>query len=88
MTTMLDHDEVRQVNAVRTLCKRLDGAGRRQAWEVEPHAGVDAHGLGRLSAAAEAAEAALFNVLNTARSFCAVDIPDELIFNREAQVEV
>ena len=76
-STLLTSKEVAALNRAREVLKRLeDTAWRRSLEHYDPFADVTAWDLGRLSAAASAAEDALFHVLSTARANCGAKITD------------
>ncbi len=76
-SALLTSKEVAALNRAREVLKRLeDTAWRRSLEHYDPFASVTAWDLGRLSAAASAAEDALFQVLSTARANCGVKLTD------------
>jgi hypothetical protein len=76
-STLLTSKEVAALNRAREVLKRVeDTAWRRSLEHHDPFANVTAWDLGRLSAAASAAEDALFHVLSTARANCGAKITD------------
>ena len=76
-STLLTSKEVAALNRAREVLKRLEDTAWRQSLEhYDPFADVTAWDLGRLSAAASAAEDALFHVLSTARANCGAKITD------------
>jgi len=88
---MLTSDDITKLNEARKILKRLEDRTRDAFYDLgdtNKYSGeVDGHDLGRLSEAADVAEGAIFNVLNTARSYCKVAISDGEMHMRE-EVEV
>jgi hypothetical protein len=74
---LLTTKDVAALNRAREVLRRLeDTAWRRSLDHYDPFADVTAWDLGRLSAAASAAEDAVFHVLSTARANCGARITD------------
>lgn len=79
---MLTTQDIEALNTARQILRKINLDARTQAWG-KPAGQVDGHDLGRLSEASDIAEGAIFNVLNTAHSYCQVEIPDVLMHMRD-----
>jgi hypothetical protein len=89
MRMLLNSRDIAALNRARKVLKRLeDAAWRTSLTQHDPLAPVSGWDLGQLSAAANAADDAIFNVLNSARTHCGVKITDsQLVGETPAQSE-
>jgi hypothetical protein len=83
-TTLLNARDIAALNRARDVLRRLeDAAWRRSLDHHDPYAAVTAWDLGRLSEAASVADDAIFHVLSTARTDCALRMTDAQLFGTE-----
>lgn len=86
---MLDSTQIEILNLARDILKATEEDARDASFKVKPEDHVDGHDLGKLGEACDAAQSAIFNVLNIARSYCHVPITDEQMHNHKPEeVEV
>jgi hypothetical protein len=92
----LTRREIRTLNAARTILSALEEragdtgyALAREAANVESYDGGSraVMACGRVAQAADAAESAVFKVLNIARSYADIAITDDEMFNRQPEAK-
>lgn len=85
---MLTTRDIKRLNAARKVLRRLeDECAHSRSAESNGWRNPDGHSYGRLAEAADHAEGAIFNVLNTANAHRIAEVPDDLMHMRE-EVEV
>lgn len=80
---MFTKSQVGTLNDARDVLRALERAATEGPYgEAKAH---DAFNFGKLAETLDAAEGAIFNVLNIAQSYCKIDLTDEQIHNRAAK---
>lgn len=73
-TTLITDTHASILKAARTVLEEIEENARKAQYDEDLEDGVSAWDLGKLSEAADHAEEAIFNALNTANSYCGTKV--------------